>query len=474
MAGINEYYITISNSEYNYLINNIRNNQITTNQAENRYKAQVAASKQVEIRINELENKILKMDKNASDSLNKMYSEMVSVNRQQQDYMKEQIKRCREALNLQSQNTKEAIEKERIKTEKELSILREVVYKELTLQRTKSLKEIAMIREKSNDIIKRIEKIEETSENHQKYAQYWIEQTNGLIKDIIKLRHELFTPDELEKIKKEIDNAVSDINAKAFQTAMVTGRNAFNTASDLRMRIINAENEWNYIYAIWQQELAQLVSDFNDSEELFFEVDTTEGKEKIQADLDYWTNGKFQLAKAEFDKLKLRMSNIENIVTNNIYNALNELQHIRDQLMIIRKISKENIMFSYNRYMQGCLFYDILRDNFAMTDCEGDYEGRQQRDSYIGIYKNPVSSDKIVVKIIPVSDEVGIMSKNKLEIHFLTTNNNEEQRQKWTCLIESELKKQGLDVGSFRGRKGYENCPSDQVQMADIEWVRQK
>jgi pimeloyl-CoA synthetase len=109
-----------------------------------------------------------------------------------------------------------------------------------------------------------------------------------------------------------------------------------------------------------------------------------------------------------------------------------------------------------------------------MTDCEGDYEGSVPRHPYIGIYKNPATKDTIVVKIQPVPDDNGIMSKDRLEVHYFTVSNNEEQRRQWSKMIENELGRQGFSVGTFSDIKGYENCSSDQIQMTNIDWVRQK
>jgi hypothetical protein len=410
MAGIQETYVTMTNSQLNELLNNVRMVETSTDRTKKRFKTQ----------------------------------------------------------------TKKAIEQIKSETSRELAAQKDVLNRELAAQRSRYENEMAMIRKTAADAISRISKIEETVDRHEKHAQYWIEQTNGLIDDIIQFRHELFAPGELVKIKGEISNAASDMQAKAFQSAMITGRTAFQNASNLKIRVISAENEWNQVCALWQQELAYVVSDFAESEGLFYEIDTTEGREKIPAALDYWTDGKFQIAKSHLEKLRAEMSDINNMSIENIHCGLRELDLLSDELSVIQKIGRENVMLSYNRYIQGCFFSGILSDNFAMTDCEGDYEGLEMRASYVGIYKNPLTADTIVIKIQPVPDGVGIMSSNKLEIHYITASNNEEQRRQWTNLIEGELKKQMFDVGVFSDRKGYEDRPSDQLQMADIEWVRQK
>jgi len=369
--------------------------------------------------------------------------------------------------------TKDTIEQIRRETSRELTAQKDMLNRELAAQRAKFENEIAVIQMAADNAANRITRLEETADKHQKHARYWIEQTNGLIEDVVRLRHELFAPGELKKIKGELSNAASDIQAKAFQSAISTGRTAFQNASDLKMRVTSAENEWNKVYALWQQTLALLVSDFTESEKLVYEMDTTEGREKIPAALDYWTDGKFQIAKSHLEKLRTEMSDINNMLTEKIYCGLRELDCINDELSVIKKIGKENLLLSYNRYIQACLFFNVFSANFAMTDCEGAYEGCEMRASYVAIYKNPLTADTIVVKIQPVPNEIGVMSSNKLEIHYFTANNNEEQRQQWTNSIECELKKQGFDAGTFTGRKGYEDRPSDQKQMADIEWVKQ-
>jgi hypothetical protein len=481
VAGVQETYVTMTASQRDALLNSARIAKATAAQAEKRLKGEEQSRIEARKRIEDIEQALRDSDKRAADAVNAMDTQLRSLHdeihraeQQQNDRLARQAIEYREALEKQARRTKTEIEKTNLSLRQDLALQREALEKDLAKQRAEFERELQKNHETMANAVNRIKALEEIADKHRILAQYWTEQTNGTIEDISQYRHELFVPGELGRLQNEAVNASRDIEARAYQSAITTGRSAFQNASDLKLRVISAENEWNRVYALWQRAKAAVASDFADSGQLIYEIDTTEGREKVPAALDYWTNGKFRTAQDNLEKLWTEMSNINDLPAETLLCNLRELERLSDELSVLKEIGRENLLRSHNRYVQGCYFADILSANFAMTDCEGDYEGQEQKDAYIGIYKNPVTADVIVVRIQPIPDESGIMSRDKLEIHYLTVSNNEEQRQQWTQTIGGELQKQGVKIELFRGREGYENRPSDQRQMADINWVRQK
>jgi hypothetical protein len=308
----------------------------------------------------------------------------------------------------------------------------------------------------------------QTAEQHQKIAQYWIEQAGSLIAGMETVHRDESTQVALDKLRRELDNAKQSMRDLAYEAAIGSGRKAFMAAFELKERIFSMENERNQLYALWRRQQVKISEDIKDNEQLIYEMETSEGIEKIPADLDYWTNGKFKALRNTFDAVQARMDDVEKLPTEVLRQGIFALEKIDAELAVIQQTGKANFVLSHNRYVQGCHFAEVLGENFAMTDCEGDYEGGEQRDSYVGIYKNPATKDTIVVKIQPVADEAGIMNQNRLEVHYFNKSNNEEQREEWRQKITEEL---GGEKLTCKSRK---NLPSDQTQMADIGWIRQQ
>jgi hypothetical protein len=481
MAGVQEAYVTMTTGQRDVLLNTAREARAAADQAEARRKAEEQARRQAETRITEIERALRDSGKRAAEDakvtdaqLKALHAEMLWAEQQQNDRLVEYAKEHREALEEQARQSKTEFGNLKNEMNRGLTAQRKDLERKLAKQRAEINVEIQKNRETINNVVERISRMEETSEKHHELAQYWVEQANGLVKDISRYRHELFAPGELGKLRNELANAARYIQTRAYQSAIITGREAFQNASDLKPRIINAENEWNQVYAVWRRESAVTASDFDDSTHLTYEIDTTEGREKIPARLDYWTGGKLGIAQSRLDGLQSSMSDINTLSVDTLLRGLDELIHLKDELSVVQKAGKENLLRSHNRYVEACRFADLLEENFAMNDCEGDYEEQEQRNAYIGIYKNNATGDAIAVRIQPVPDEAGIMSKDLIEVHYFTPSNNEEQHGRWTKKIEEELQKQGFVVGRFNARPGYENRSSDQRQMADIHWVRQK
>jgi hypothetical protein len=479
MAGVEEAYVTMTAGQRDALLNGAREARVAAAQAEARRRAEEQARKQSETRITELERALRDSGKRSAEDtkvmdarLKALHAEMLRADQQQNDRLAEYAKEHREALEEQARQAKSEIGNLKNEMNRSLTVQRKALERELAKQRAEMNLKIQNNREIINNVVERINRMEESSEKHYELAQYWVEQANGLVKDISRYRHELFAPGELGKLRNELANAARDIQARAYQSAIITGRGAFQNASDLKPRIISAENEWNRVYAVWRRESAVAASDFVDSVHLVYEIDTTEGREKIPARLDYWTNGKLSIIQSRLDRLQTSMLDINNLSVDALLHGLGELDCLKDELSVVKKTGKENLLCSHNRYVKACCFADLLEENFAMNNCEGDYEEQEQRNAYIGIYKNDSTGDVIAVRIQPVPDESGVMNRDLMEVHYFTANNNEEQRGRWTKKIEEELQKQGFVVEKFNARPGYENRSSDQRQLADINWVR--
>jgi hypothetical protein len=433
----------------------------------------------MELETEKTTNRIRETGLLADKNILALHEEIGLVNQQQNERFMKQFQVYQAAFSNWQIEAKEDIEHEALIASEQITKLRNDVLHELRAQREvlekeiiRQNREIAAEIQKNNVLVSsaadRVNSIEKTAGGHQKYAQYWIEQARGLLAGIESWPREDTNLSLASKLREDLDKVEKDMQLHAYESAITAGRRVFQDALDLKERIAIDEIERNKLYAHWQEQLTKVSEDIKDDTNLIYEMETSEGIEKIPADLDYWTNGKFSNIQKTFDELNVRFSNIEKKSAEEITKGMMVLENISAELAVLRQTGKANFIFSHNRYVQSCHFADIFSENFSMTDCEGDYEGEDQRGAYIGIYKNPVTNDTIAVKIQPIPDEAGIMNHSRLEVHYFNNSNNEEQREQWRQKINGLL---GGKTLSCKSRKG---LPSDQVQLTNIDWVRRQ
>ena len=440
----------------------------------------------------ELNRRVMQEEKYANKNIKALHNEIIQIEKMQNERFEKQFQEYNNTINIWTQlnnssqlqfnkqiNTeKKAIQQEAIYTSEHIKKLRSDIQNDLIENRTKIENEITKQRNKIDSIIKknndivsstaaRIESIEKITDGHHKLALYWIERAKRSLA-AIEAAFNNNLKSQTAKIKENLEKLDEDIKIQAYESVILSGRELFQSILNLKEQLIFDEIEKNKLYAIYKNYITKISEDLNDDSELEYDMQTSEGNERVSANINYWTDGKFESTKKLFEENKLLNNDIEKMKAEDIKKSIVELEKINTELAVIRQIGKANFILSHNRYVQGCHFADIFAENFSMTDCEGDYEGEDQRGAYIGIYKNPVTNDAIAVKIQPTADEFGIMNQNSLEIHYFNENNNEEQREQWRQKINGLL---GNNKLSCKSRKG---LPSDQVQMTNVEWIKKQ
>jgi len=405
--------------------------------------------------------------------------EIALINKQQNERFTKQFREYRTDFNKWQKKAIKEIEHEALIASEQMTRLRNDVLHELKTQREalehgiiQQRRDIAAEIQNNNALVSsaaaRVDSMEKIAGGHQKFAQYWIEQAKGLLAGIESLRKENSNLSLASKIREDIGKAEGDMQIQAYESAITAGRRAFQAALDLKERIAVDEIEWNKLNAHLQEQIANISEDLKDDANLIYEMETSEGIERTPANLDYWTNGKFSSIQKAFDALNASFSSLEKKSAEEIKKGIIELENIGAELAVLRHMAKANFLFSHNRYIQSCHFADLFAENFSMTDSEGTYEGEDQRGAYVGIYKNPITNDAIVVKIQPVPDDAGIMNQNRLEVHYFNDSNNEEQREQWRSKINGLLGGKKLSCKSCKG------LPSDQRQLLNTDWVKQQ
>ena len=308
-------------------------------------------------------------------------------------------------------------------------------------------------------------KIEAKENDHRKIAEFWISQTEVFFTDIEQYRHDLFMPNQLQKLKDQLAQASVDMQNKAFQAAIASSRSVFNQAAELKEQIVNAEIEWNYYCTKFQQELADTKLNLDYRQTMQYAITTDNGDEKVDANIDYWTDGALVAVSSSIAEIDKKTEQIEKIPTQELIDTTDSLSLINNQMEQAEKKAKEALISSQLRAEMANTLTNALAG--CGWNCDGvTYEGDEQTEP-VHVKLSDGMGNEIVAVISP--DKESSDMKNNLEINFFDPkNNDEEQRRIWIENIQNSLKESGMELSAPVCRKGYENSVSDNYALKDI------
>ena len=265
MSGIKDVPVKIMKSEWDKMVNNAKRVERTNEQ--------LRQSQQItENALNAANEKV----NNLNRTLNR---EITGLNEEMKQMANEQNRRLRE----QAENFNKAIGDVKVDLEAQIEKNRQ------SLQ---------------NAINKVQANIQAKENNHRKQAEFWVGQTEVFFKDIEQYRHDLFTPNRLQKLKVALAQAASNMRGEAFQAAISSAQKVFNDAAELKEIVVNAEMEWNFYYKKYQEALADTRSNLDYRKTMQFTFITEDGDETADANINYWTEH-------ALDRIEERLAQIE-------------------------------------------------------------------------------------------------------------------------------------------------------------------
>ena len=127
--------------------------------------------------------------------------------------------------------------------------------------------------------------LKERDRTHKEQAEFWVSQAEAFFADIVQYRHELFTPNQLARLRSQLAQVQQDMQIDAYQSAIASARNVFNQAVDLKERVVQAEIEWAHYHTQLQQAFADIRSDLYYHQTMQFILDTDMDSNKMQVRL---------------------------------------------------------------------------------------------------------------------------------------------------------------------------------------------
>jgi len=316
------------------------------------------------------------------------------------------------------------------------------------------------------------QRIEAKEQNHRQIAEFWATQADAYIKEIDNYRHDLFTPGKLESLRRTLQQMQGDIKAEAYQSAISAARAAFNDAVTLRAEVIAAEIEWENALRRLTERAAYINSCINDAK--LSEVTMCE--ERVQARVDFWTNGALTALENQFKPIQQIIKNPVNVTTDELVSACTALDDMRDRSFpnpdsqgnvtggIINEARERLLLSAYRADMVNEIATVMHNEGWHVEN--SGYRGDDQRDELHAKIVDNNGNEMIV--IVSPSAKNGAL-ENSLRFDFFNdTEINMDTTEQVRRQITQRLNSSGIQT-NLQCVPGYENRLSDNQEIRNIE-----
>lgn len=336
----------------------------------------------------------------------------------------------------------------------------------------RNIEELRKQREKDRkELQASLDAIKERDQSHREQALFWVDQVEVFFTDIEQYRHELFTPNQLARLRTHLAQVQQDIQSEAYQSAIANARNVFNQAVDLKERVVQAEIEWTHYHTQLQQAFADLRSELYYHQTMQFVIDTDAGEEHLDAQIDYWSNGMLSSIASVVDQIAEVMTQINDVPTAELVEMLARIKELRNLMDKARERAKEALISSQMRAEMA----SIMAEHLQMAGWEFvgyTYEGNEMNAALHIKFRDNMGNE--IVTVISHQDFLGELCNNMQVNFFDPYNNDENMRGIWVDGILESLRSVGLNVGKPVTQPGFEVRPSDNESIRDLEATAQR
>ena len=336
----------------------------------------------------------------------------------------------------------------------------------------RNIEELRKQREKDRaELRSGLDAIKERDRNHQEQAQFWIGQAEVFFADIEQYRHELFTPNQLSRLRSHLAQVQQDMQSEAYQSAISSARNVFNQAVDLKERVVQAEIEWAHYHTQLQQAFADLRSELYYHQTMQFIIDTDAGEEHLDAKIDYWSGGMISSIASVVTQIAEVMAQINEVPTAELVSLLERIKELQQLMDKARERAKEALISSQMRAEMASTMAEHLQ--MAGWEFVGyTYEGNEMNAALHIKFRDNMGNE--IVTVISPQDYLGELCNNMQVNFFDPYNNDENMRGIWVDGILESLRGVGLNVGKPVTQPGFEIRQSDNEALRDLEQTAAK
>lgn len=280
-------------------------------------------------------------------------------------------------------------------------------------------------------------------------------------------QHERFAPGRLEDLKRGIDFARSNFQNGVTEAAISTAQDTYLKLADLRLELIQKEQEWELLYNAALSDVRSLITEAQGNRECEVSVGEGNESEQYKLEVDYWVEGRLTAYEQQLQNIENQLKNGEKTLsTEQVKEIAEQINQLEPKLGELVEEAKLNILSSQLRVEIADRVVEALSSaGFDLVNPETDvaYEGNDQRRSYVVKVKNQ-SGDEVVTVISPEQD----FGKNLVSINtFSETLVDEGAATQNAQAIFDLLEKEGIEaVGKLESQQQ----PNQQYQ--DLEAVK--
>lgn len=278
-------------------------------------------------------------------------------------------------------------------------------------------------------------------------AQQWLEQAQAMAAFIDQhYNHPAFTPGELPRLDRVIEQAVANLSAGMPEAALLGAQQAYAGLSELRLRLEGMESEWQLLLGVcWEYANHLLIFAQENQACLAHDLDGNELPYPIE--VDFWTGGELSRQAAGLQQL------------------LDELQlGVFYDIPALRALEREELPAHYQQLSETlyqarlAVLNSQLRINIAdlvvqalqeqgFHLVESDYANGDQRMAFSARVRN-LAGNEIVVQVTP---DPHLLGKNELHLISLDrAQHTEHELRRRSQEVARSLGRRGLEVGEVR------------------------
>jgi chromosome segregation ATPase len=357
----------------------------------------------------------------------------------------------------ESESLKSRLERERRKRKSDISRIRREFDSKIKELNKINNKLSAELREVNNELLKTKGDIEtikkETQKNKQKIneiianlnrekkekkelALFWINNLNAQIDMIKELEHEKFKPNELNRLLTQIELARKNFENGMYEAAVSSLQERYLDAVDLFEEVFLLQKEFEDLKAQALENLDELKSLLEAQRVVEYEL---EGQ-KIEVDVDYWSEGRLSEIEKEISSLEKEI-NDKNTSTKRLREILKYQEKLKEELINLSEKAKHNLFMYQARVDSANDIIDIL-DEMGFEAVDNALLKDDKRKSLFVKFENE-SEEEIMVILSPKDD------KNVANIMFDIESTNPKFKDLRLNNILKELNKKGVRVENF-------------------------
>ena len=271
-------------------------------------------------------------------------------------------------------------------------------------------------------------------------AVYWAQEAARMVRQIQdSFKPQLLDARRISILERKIRQAHEDVESGQYQTSITAGRDAFFDALDMKEDLAAAELEWNYWFNAVKERETELIQALDSAEHRVYEIDTKDGVITYDNGIDYWTYGQLTIVRNQITELRQSLENTAGMTLEELQAAEEKVRALQEQLALVENAAHINVAMAVSRYETAVKIGDILDSDFELTESDGEYFAREDREEYHASFQNPVTGQRAAVVIAPELDKETGVVRNHIDVLIGNVDNDPVKRREVRTAVEQRL-----------------------------------